>query len=682
MLFGNLERQGTNLSIDAAAYFDVTNYRLGVNNNSPQYTLDVNGNARIGNVHVFGNTIYSDTGAINLGAISSVTISGGAPNYIIYTDGFGTLRFGDLDALPEALAINANITAANAAIASLNANIIAANAAISATFGNTISLGANTAAALISNAVTLTTTTKVTDAIAELNYVLGKLVPPSPPNFPNNTGISVATSNSGLMCNFVQTDNSGWGNLSVGAGTFVNTLRASSFSTSGTAITNVGPGSVGIITAYINGNPNGNVTLTGNNNNTTDGNIYVYNVEDYHAVVSTVTPGFWTVFSTYATASSGIPSGWNSVHISDSGTGTRTNDAVWYYDSSSPNSPAFSATSFVLSSNVVQYSSTIPMFTSSSGFTIKGNVTNLSGDTYPNSSNLFNSTSGNGAFGSPPNVSYSSASVTLPLARNSSAIGQFTTTSNIISGFGVAAATDGPSVSTTNGYTSASKTFTQGNIILYKTGTGNQIEETSITNSYTGGSAAYRIVNPDAGTATDNPAYSGSESAFNSTTGPFYITDATNVAAKIQFDQTNYSVGYLPVGPNLSSHSSTQYFTFKFVKGAVSKFNINYSGTIAGLWVALPGSIIDTTSASTNGWIDMSQAYAGSGVPGSGYGGNGSIGCSTGGAAVLNSSVNGSYTCTFGIASSTNSTNNEIYIRIKLTNGQSLTALSIANPTN
>ena len=32
MLQANLERQGTNLSVDAAAYFDVNNYRLGVNN--------------------------------------------------------------------------------------------------------------------------------------------------------------------------------------------------------------------------------------------------------------------------------------------------------------------------------------------------------------------------------------------------------------------------------------------------------------------------------------------------------------------------------------------------------------------------------------------------------------------------------------------------------------------------
>jgi hypothetical protein len=656
MLQANLERQGTNLSIDAAATFDVNNYRLGVNTNSPQYTLDVRGNSHLGNILILGNTISSDTGVINLGSIGNLSIGGGSLDYVITTDGAGNLTWSNLTSIINTTGLT----------------------------GNILNLGANTAGALTSNAVTLTTSTSVTNAIADLNYVLGKLVPPSPPNFPNGVTISVTTTNSGLMCNFTQTDNSGWGNLSVSGGTAVNTLRAATFSTSGTAVTNVGPGNNGTVTVYVNGVPNGNITLTGSNSNTTNGNLYVYNVEDYHAVVSSVTAGFWYVFSTYATASAGMLPGWNRVSISDSGTGTSTNGATWYYDSSTPSAPSFSGTSMVLSSNVVQYSSTIPMFTTSAGFTLKGNVQNISGDTYPNSSYLVSSSSANGAFAAPALVTYAAAGVTTPITRNNTAVITFTTTANIASGFGNVASSLSPSVTVSNGYNSTGWGFqAPATYILYKTGTGTQIEETSITNSFTGASAAYRIVNPDAGTAADNPAYTGSESTFNSTTGPFYSTDATNVAAKIQYDQTNYSSGFLPVGPNLSGRSTSQYFTFKWTKAAVSKFNITYSGTIAGLWVALPGSSIDTTASPTNGWINMAQAYAGSGVPGTGSGGNGSAGCSTGGAAVLNSLVSGgSYTCTFGTVSSTSATNNEIYVRVKLTSGQSLTAISIANPTN
>ena len=149
----------------------------------------------------------------------------------------------------------------------------------------------------------------------------------------------------------------------------------------------------------------------------------------------------------------------------------------------------------------------------------------------------------------------------------------------------------------------------------------------------------------------------------------------------IKFDQTNYSVGYTPVGPNLSGQGSNQYFTFKFVRTSVSKFDIVLAGSVAGLWVALPGSGIDTSST-LNGWLTLSSAYAGSGQPGAGTGGNGSNGCALGGVATLNSSVTQSVTATFGTASSSSTVTNEIYVRIKLTSGQSLTTLSIVGPTH
>jgi len=653
MLQANLERQGTNISIDATAYFDVNNHRLGVNNLSPQYTLDLTGNAHLGNIYVLGNTITVDPGyKLNLGNISNITIAGGTNGYVVGTDGAGGLSF--------------------ISVSSLSSSIT----------GNLVPLGSNVAGALVSNAVSLTTTTDVTDAIAELNYVLGKLVPPSPPNFPSSQTLSLSSATTAaLMCNFTQVDNSGWGNLSVAGGTLVNAVRSASYTTS-TGITNVGPGSSGTITAYLNGIPSGNVTLTGSNSNTTNGNIYVYNVEDYHAVVSSVTAGFWTVFSTYATGSS-IPPGWNRVSISDSGTGTSTNTVTWYYDNAAPGTPAFSNTSMTLTSNSVTYSSTIPHLNSSSVFTLKGNVNALSGNMYPNSTNLFSTTTGGGAVNAPSNITYSSAGISTPLAPSlyvSSGSAYFQTTATVISGFGSSAA--GPTVYVSNSYNQGSYNFTPGSTVLYNNGS-TQILETAITNSFTGASAAYRIVNPDAGTAADNPAYTGSEATFNSTTGAFYATDATVVAALLKYDTTNYSSGYLPVGPNLSTRGGgAQYFTFKWTKAAVSKFNIAWTGTIAGLWVALPGSSIDTTASPTNGWINMAVAYAGSGVPGTGSGGNGSAGCSTGGTATLNSNGTYSVTCTFGTVSSTSATNNEIYIRIKLTSGQSVSVLSIANPTN
>ena len=657
MLQANLERQGTNISIDAAAYFDVTNYRLGVNNNSPQYTLDISGNAHLGNLYILGNTITTDSGKkLNLGNIANIAITGGVTGYVIGTDGTGNLAF-----------INPT---------TLSADFVA----------NAIPLGSNVSGQLVSNAVSLTSSTDVTDAIAQMNSILGKLVPSSPPSFPTSTlGYGTATYG-GLMCNFTQTDNSGWGNLSVAGGTSVNATRVSTLALAG--ITNNGTtASGGNIQLYVNGVIPSNSyhqfsSPPSSGDNGTYGQITITNTEDYHVVSSGVSAGFWYVFSV-SSSLTGVPSGWNRANLYYTGDATGTNNVVWYYDASAPGVPTFSNTSITLTSNNVTYSSTIPHLNTSSVFTLKGNVAVLSGNTYPNSTNLFSSTAGGGAINAPSNITYAAAGITTPLAQNlyvSSGSAYFQTTCSVVSGFGVSSS--GPSVTVNNNYYSASNTFAPGVNVLYNNGT-TQILETAITNSFTGASAAYRIVNPDAGTAADNPAYTGSEATFNSTTGTFYATDATVVASSLKYDVTNYSTGYLPVGPNLSTRGGgAQYFTFKWTKAAVSKFNIAWTGSIAGLWVALPGSSIDTTASPTNGWINMAVAYAGSGVPGTGSGGNGSAGCSTGGTATLNTNGSYSVTCTFGTVSSTSATNNEIYIRIKLTSGQSVSVLSIANPTN
>ena len=660
MLNSNLDRSGHDLAIDAnLAYFNVTTRCVGINTQSPGYALDVIGNAHIGNLYILGNTITSDTGTkINFGSPANVTISGGSLDYVLITDGYGGLSWANVSAIISATGVT----------------------------GNIIALGTNTLPSLVSNAVTLTTSTTVTDAIAELNFVLGKLVPQSPPTFPGASTLSLSTSvSTGRITNFTQTDNSSWGNLSVVAGTSVSATRVSTYA-AGT-ITSVGPGDSGTVTAYLNGVAAGsNVLVAGGNG--TFSNLIIASNQDYHNVVSTITAGFWYSFNA-SLAGSNVPAGWNRANITDT-VGSSTNTITWYYDSSTPGTPTFSNTSVALASNAVIYSSTIPHFTSSATFTIKGNVSKLSGDTYPlavssSTSNMVTGTSG-GALSAPTSVTYTGAGVAVPLARNlyvSSGSAYFETTSAVISGFGSSAS--GPSLSVNNNYASGSSgvlTASGTPTILYKTGTSNQIEETSLSVSGSLGSGAgqgIRIVNPG---SSDTPVYTGSEASFNSQTSTLQTYDATVVGAVLKFDQTNYSTGYLPVGPNLSGQGSNQYFTFKFVRSSVSKFDIKYTGTIAGLWVALPGSTIDSTS-SLNGWLSMGTAYAGSGIPGVNSPGNGSNGCSLGGLAVLGSAVtNGSYTATFGTVSSSGTATNEIYVRVKLTSGQSLSALTIETATH
>jgi hypothetical protein len=100
MLFSNLDRQGVDLAFDSnLIYLDVANRRVGINNDSPQYSIDSPGNVRLANILIQGNSISSNTGVIDLGGISNITIAGGSPNYVIYTDGNGNLSWGQVSDL-------------------------------------------------------------------------------------------------------------------------------------------------------------------------------------------------------------------------------------------------------------------------------------------------------------------------------------------------------------------------------------------------------------------------------------------------------------------------------------------------------------------------------------------------------------------------------------------------------
>lgn len=647
MLNSNLDRSGDPLAIDGnLTYFDVIRRRVGINTTSPAYTLDINGNAHVGNLYIQGNAITTDAGKkLDLGNVNNLQIKGGNANYVIYTDGNGNLNFGNVSALVN----------------------------IGTFTGADINLGTNTQGVLVSSAVSLTTSTSVTDGVALLNEVLGRLVPPAPPAFPGGQTISLATATTtARMANFIQTDNAS-GGRNVSGGTSVSATRTSSYLT--TAVTGVGPGDSGTVSAVKNGSVVGTHTMSVGVDNGTYTDLIIAADQDYHNVLSTVPAGFYQSFNAYASGT--VSGGWNEVYLSDSANSSSTNAAYWYYDASTPGNPLWTIPSIGLTSNTVTYSSTVPHFTSATTFTVRGNIAKLSGDMYYTSDTFITGTAG-GAFTAPSSVTYAQAGVATPLARNlyvSSGSANVQTLTSVISGFG--SSTVGPTLTAYNSYGSTAQLFNPGVTILYKTGTSNQIEETALTigSVGVGSGAPARIVNPG---NTDTPTYTGGEALFNSQTGPFYSYDATVVAKILGHDINNYSTGYLPVSRNFFGQAANQYFTFRFARTGVSKFDILYTGTIAGLWVALPGSTLDTTAAPTNGWLNVGVAYAGSGIPGTGSGGNGSSGCAVGGVAVFNSAqTSKSVTASFGTVSSSSTLNNYIYVRVKFTAGQQVTALQI-----
>ena len=677
MLRDTLERDGANLAISDTAsdtpviFVDIVNSRIGVNNTIPTQALDVVGNITANNISSPGtlsvtgnvtgngvtlsaNAISAASGKLALGSNANITLSGGSSNYVLITDGTGNLSWSSVTGI--------------------------------GVIGNAIDMGTNTLGNLVSNAVTLTTTTTVTDGITQLNTVLGKLVPPAPANFPGGQTLSISGLSTYRMANITQVDNTPGANKSVAAGATVTTvLRAATYSTN--TIGTVGPGDSGTITAVRNGANVGNVTLntgaTPTANGTYGGNLVITNNFDYRNANANIAAGFWYVFSS-AVSGTAAPAGWNEIYIADSAAGN-TNTPVWYYDNSSPATPSFSGSTITpAGSPTLLYSSTVPHYTNATQFAIAANVANISGNTYP-TSNTLASGSAAGSFAAPVSVNYNASNIGSNVL-GSFASASFLTTANVTTGFG--ASSTGPSISVNNSYSTGTLTLTTalGNTVLYKSGNAVAVDEGNIvvTSVGTGSGSAVRIVNPGTG---NTPVYTANATAFNSQSSTLQTYDATVVGSGVQgvlkHDQTNYATGYLPAGPNLSTgRTGTQYFTVKFVRTDVSKFDITYAGNVAGMWVALPGSVIDSSSGA-NGWISMTTAYAGAGYPGINAPGNGSDGCSLGGVVVPNvTTASVSKTCTFGTVSSSATATNEIYVRIALTSGQSVTGLSFKAASN
>lgn len=148
---------------------------------------------------------------------------------------------------------------------------------------------------------------------------------------------------------------------------------------------------------------------------------------------------------------------------------------------------------------------------------------------------------------------------------------------------------------------------------------------------------------------------------------------------------TDLSSGYLPAGPDLNTgRSGAQYFTFALKRTLVANFVVRLTGTVSGLFIAAPGTAIDSASGN-NGWLDASVQYAGAGVPGAdtANGGNGSDGCaSTAADRIIDgtSYSNQTFTLTLGSENLSNAFNNQLLVSVKLESGDSLTAISIEAP--
>ena len=519
-------------------------------------------------------------------------------------------------------------------------------------------------------AFTINNSDHTKDSINELNFILGKLVPKAPDTFDGLALSLTGTAGVGRLCQgFTPTNNTG-GSAPV-AGT--QYTRNTDSTITSNYITDVGPGDAGTVTGFVNAVGVGTTALSVGDNAGTYGAIQIANNTDASesARNTGITSQFYEVYDVRLINASS-PDGYNLAKLTH-GSAT-TNSVYWYEDPSTVSAPviSFSAVTNPPSPSY-NYSSGIPHYTqaTANNFTYVMTVTNATGDMYSNNTFVTQDNNSGTAFANSGNKSYTNfAGGTNPPVKNYGVGTGVTTlitntfrnihstiTSNHFTRYDVST----PYGSHNNQRISYSTPLN----IMGTTARPNQIDEDSITNF--GSNDGVRV---NAGSNADNPTAIYTSWGGGSA-GSIATYEATVRGGVLRHDETNYSSGYLPVGPNYSAgRSGAQYYQVLLEQQYISSFKIVVTGSYGGCWVCMPdNSAWNTSLSGKNGWADMFTAYRGAGVPTTAE-----PGCATG---TVMSGSSGTFTCTFGTESTSNASSPyRILIRWRLDAGDSITAMS------
>jgi hypothetical protein len=536
---------------------------------------------------------------------------------------------------------------------------------------------------------------------------------PSAPSGLSSFSITLSDSYQGtspkLCANF--TDNSASNPLSAGDSLTTTTARRYTSGTIDTStVNNAYDGLAGTLTADINGVDSGNKTFTtALNENGTFTSLVVSGQQDANDSIGSSYPtGFYQTFDAKITqALTSYSVGVNDQRLTHSTTGNTNYVSVVYDDMT--NAPTVNVGSATLTENnagTYRYISGVPYYNSGSPTLTLAGVTidDLTGQAYRDTSNVFEIASGSnyestsGAVIGTQYKSYADidGAVTMlsgsyPIANTgvTSAYAISNQTINITSSSVRALEDIKVRAYNLNG-TSSYATVSTPQVAVH-TATPNGVTEEDIDVSNSLGDGTYtdngKRIFDFASATTNTPSFTSSTNFYtnNLFTGNKTVAgtkEATVRWGTLKYDVTDYSSGFLPVGPDRSGDTGTQYFTFAFRRNIVANFDIQITSSsgIAGCWIALPGTGIDSSSG-LNGWLECTTQYNGVGLPGSntGNGGNGSDGCAYTGGDVIptGSSLSGGYTMTLGTENMANATGNVALVRIALTSGQSITSLGI-----
>jgi hypothetical protein len=529
------------------------------------------------------------------------------------------------------------------------------------------------------------------NSINDINFILGKLVP-KPPNTVLNASFSILNLSSGILCSGFTPTNNTLGVYSVTPGT--SYPRNTDNTVTSTWLTEYGPGDQGTVSAMINFtaegsremttndviNPDNSISNDVNSDDGTYGSLEIANDKDafFSSRNTGIASDFYEVYDSRM-VNANSPNGFNMAYIRhEVGANTFESQKYLYYeDPSTVSAPSLTATTPITPAlPVLNYSSGIPHYTQSTSNAFVYDITclNATGDMYSNYTFLTSSGQTTG-FQNGGNKNYGNFGGSNPPVRNFGVDAGVTgSVSQIPRDLHITVTTDTQkfslyTASTPYGSGTVRATIPQIVNIMGTTARTDVIDEDNILIQTLGsGSGNARRVNAGATGDNPTPVYTSW-----SASSPVATYEATVIGGDLKHDQTNYSTGYLPVGPDYSSgRSGSQYFQLEMIRSNVSEFFIVINGTYSGCWVCMPDNSAWTTSLSgVNGWANMFQAYKGSGIPTTAQPGCAQAGNMTGGT--------GTFRCVFGTESSSNDLNNRILVRFKLNSGNQINTLSFRN---
>jgi hypothetical protein len=471
----------------------------------------------------------------------------------------------------------------------------------------------------------------------------------------------------------------------------------------------------GTLTAKVNNVIDGSITLSTNNETGSNASLTITDEEDYNLLNAGGTgtsfsnsiyhPGLYSGFKAkVSTPATGVSNGVNSMQLSHSTTGdTNTVEFVKDTMTATPTSSIGTITENV--AGTYRYISGVPYYnTGSPSLTLTGStVENFVGQTYQNTTSPVEiegatnseSTSGdviNNLDFTYSNIDGASTMLSGGIPSANTGVGSPYAISSLTLPITTSSRSSIQSIKMRAKNSNGSGSFDTDNtkLIQVHTASPSGINEESIAVANSLGNGTYtddgKRISDFLSETTDTPAFTSSTNFYTNSlfTGAVAVAgtqEATTRWGDIKHFTTDLSTGYLPAGPNRSADTGTQYFTFAFRRQVVANFDIDINSTgIAGLWIAAPGTAIDSASG-LNGWIECTSQYAGAGIPGSdtGNGGNGSNGCALTGADVVptGSNINSAYTMTLGSENMSNATNNVVLVRVALASGKQITSLSI-----